>query len=251
MAGRISARWLDGANGVGGEPVRVVESGGLAAAVGSVSLGEFGEEPLQRNLEDLAWLEATARRHHGVIAGVAGRTPAIPMRLATVFHSDLGVAALLAARHEHFTEILRRVAGQAEWGLKVYLGQPGPAQNEAVPASGAGSGAAYLQRRRRELSATEDARRAAMSSAEAIHSTLARLATAAQLRSPQSAQLSGRASRMILNAAYLVAEERTSEFGAAADSMAGRHPGVVIEKTGPWPPYSFATVDPALVQQTT
>ena len=54
---------LAGVTGVAGEPVRAVASAGLVAVVGTVSLSEFGQEPLQRNLEDLDWLAATARAH--------------------------------------------------------------------------------------------------------------------------------------------------------------------------------------------
>jgi hypothetical protein len=48
---------------------------------------------------------------------------------------------------------------------------------------------------------------------------------------------------MMLNAAYLVAQDRSREFAAAADRLAGQHPAVRLELTGPWPPYSFAAVD--------
>ena len=57
-------------------------------------------------------------------------------------------------------------------------------------------------------------------------------------------ELSDQAARMVLNAAYLVQPERSREFAATADRLAGQYPAVRIELTGPWPPYSFATVDP-------
>jgi hypothetical protein len=82
--------WLRGASGVGGQPVRTVAAAGLTAAVTSVCLAEFGEEPLRRNLENLAWLEAAARKHHHVIEIIARHAPVIPIRLATVYRSDEG-----------------------------------------------------------------------------------------------------------------------------------------------------------------
>jgi hypothetical protein len=45
---------------------------------------------------------------------------------------------------------------------------------------------------------------------------------------------------MILNAAYLVADDRDGDFAAAVDSLAAGHPALRLEITGPWPPYSFA-----------
>ena len=52
---------LPGLTGVAGGPVRLIDADGLTAVVSNVSLAEFGEEALRRNLENLAWLEAVAR----------------------------------------------------------------------------------------------------------------------------------------------------------------------------------------------
>lgn len=244
-AGPIGPGTLDELTGVGGQPVRAVEAAGLTAAVTPVNLDEFGEEPLRRNLEDLPWLEAVARAHHHVIAVLSRRTPVIPVRLATVYRDEAGITELLVSRRAHFTGALERVSAKTEWGVKVYLA-PLPSEAPEPVAGGtlaAGSGTAYLLRRRRRLSAAENARRAAAASAEDIHATLAGLASAAQLRPPHGAQLSGRSIPMILNAAYLVPDDRAGDFGTAAGHLAARHPAVTIERTGPWPPYTFTAVD--------
>ena len=48
---------------------------------------------------------------------------------------------------------------------------------------------------------------------------------------------------MVLNAAYLVADERAGQFVAAVSELAARHPAVQLALTGPWPAYSFAAPD--------
>ncbi len=62
-ADSIDDSQLAGITGVAGEPVRTVVEAGLGAVVGTVSLSEFGQEPLQRHLEDLDWLTVVARAH--------------------------------------------------------------------------------------------------------------------------------------------------------------------------------------------
>lgn len=254
VAHRIDDDWLDAVAGVDGGPVRAVTTAGLAAAITPVTLDEFGEEPLRNHLEDLSWLDATARAHHQVIEMIARHGPVVPMRLATVFHDDSSVADMLTHRRDGFAAVLHQVAGQVEWGVKVYAAGPqnapdgsvaGPAGHaqRAAPDVAASPGAAYLRRRREALSATEGNRRALLASADAVHVALGSQATAAQLRPLQAPQLSGQAARMILNATYLVGQERTEAFAATADRIAGQHPAVRLELTGPWPPYSFATVD--------
>jgi hypothetical protein len=43
----------------------------------------------------------------------------------------------------------------------------------------------------------------------------------------------------IANEAYLVARADVAEFRAAVASLAADTPGVRVEVTGPWAPYSF------------
>ena len=73
-----------GLTGVGAAPVRVIVHGGLGAVVSTVDPLHFSEEALQRNLEDLSWLAATARAHHAVVDAVWQHRPVAPLRLATV-----------------------------------------------------------------------------------------------------------------------------------------------------------------------
>ena len=77
-------------------PLEVVRHRGLDAVVSSMSTWtEFGEEGLQRNLEDLEWLETVARRHDDVVQLVAGTGSVAPLRLATICLDDDGVRARL------------------------------------------------------------------------------------------------------------------------------------------------------------
>ncbi len=233
---------IRGVPGIGGTPVRAVAEAGLVAVVSPVDLAEYGEEPLRRNLEDLQWLEATARAHHDVIHAVADAAPVVPMQLATVYRGDERVAAMLAERGDDFRAVLEEIRARSEWGIKVYAAGAagGSASTGASRSAGSGRpGAAYLQRRRTELSDRERERAEAASSAEDIHDEAAALAVASRLHKPQHPQLTGRSEPMILNAAYLVDDDQAAAFSATADELAGRYPSVKLELTGPWPPYSF------------
>jgi Gas vesicle synthesis protein GvpL/GvpF len=232
--------------GVGGGAVRGISAYGLTAVAGDVPLAEFGESALRRNLEDLAWLEATARAHHHVIDALGQQSSLVPMRLATVYASDDGVAAMMDERAADFRAALSRISSRQEWGVKAYAAQPpergGLAASAPARSSGAAArpGAAYLQRRRDELSSRSQARSDLLASAETIHVRLSGLAAEVRLHAPQAPQLTGVRARMILNAAYLVDDERSGEFADAVAALAREHPAARLELTGPWPPYSFA-----------
>jgi hypothetical protein len=242
-ADTVPAGPLAGVTGVAGEPVRVVEEAGLVAVVGDVDLADFGADALRRHLEDLDWLAARTRAHHAVVAAVAARGPVLPLRFASVYLGEDRVRALLTGRHDHFRAALRRVAGRSEWGVKAYVAV-GSAAGAPADRPGAESrpGTAYLRRRRADLTAREDARRAATDQAERVDDALRRLAVAGRRHPPQDARLSGKPHRMVLNGSYLVDDGRMDEFAAAVGTLARRHTGVQLELTGPWPPYSFADV---------
>lgn len=246
IAERIDATPLAAISGVGGNGVRTIAAAGLTAVAEDVPLAEFGEEALHRNMENLDWLEAAARAHHRVIDAAARQGPLVPMRLATVYSSDASVAAMLSDREADFRTVLGRISGRTEWGVKAYADQrPEAAADRPVVTAGqsrpgGGAGAAYLQRRRDQLAAQKNARRETLAGAELIHAELSRYAAETRLHPPQAPQLTGSKAPMLLNAAYLLDSTRQDEFAAAVAALAGQYPGLRVELTGPWPPYSFA-----------
>lgn len=94
--------------------------------------------------------------------------------------------------------------------------------------------------RRAQLVASRQARREALASAQDVHTTLHAVAALARLYPPQGPDLSGHTTPMVLNSAYLVADERAGEFARTVGELAARHRGVRLTLTGPWPGYSFA-----------
>jgi hypothetical protein len=233
--------------GVGGAPVRLVEDRGLAALASTVSLGEFGEEALRRNLEDLDWLESAARAHHAVVDASAASAATVPLGLATVYRSEDRVREVLRERREEFTRALSRITGRTEWGVKGYADL-----NESVTSGATGEGTAtdrpgtsYLLRRRAERHTEEEARSDVMAFAERIDGELRHIAATGRLHPPQNPQLSGHEGWMILNAAYLVDDARADDFRAAVARLADMRPDVQLQLTGPWAPYSFATEEEA------
>jgi hypothetical protein len=229
--------------GVAAERVRTIEAAGLTAVVGTVGLDDFGEAALRRNLEDLDWLETTARAHDAVVGAVARTADAVPLRLATVCTDDEHVRALLAESRCDFEAALRQVAGRAEWGVRAIADTTArPAPDVGTNAPG-GAGARYLARRRAELSSREDIERALAAEAESVHTTLLRLAAMGRRQSPTAPALAGTRAWMPLNGTYLVDRDRAREFAEAVASLDRDHERLRLELTGPWPPYSFTGIE--------
>ncbi|MGH3388169.1 MAG: GvpL/GvpF family gas vesicle protein [Actinomadura sp.] len=229
--------------GVRGESVRTVRQHGLTALVSTVDLAEFGEDALRRNLEDLGWLEDTARAHNSVAAGAAAVAVTLPMRLLTVYRNDERVREALRNRGAEFTAALDRITGRAEWGVKAYaelreLMESGPAAEDDTGTERPGT--SYLLRRRTARHTEEEARREALRCATEIDVRLGDIAVTRHLHPPQNPQLSGHEGWMVLNASYLIDDARAETFRAAVARL-GELPGISLQLSGPWAPYSFAT----------
>ncbi|MFF8828291.1 GvpL/GvpF family gas vesicle protein [Streptomyces sp. NPDC015131] len=233
----------EGAHGIGGEPPRLLRHGDLVAVVGAVPAEDFDEAPLRARLEDLDWLAATARAHDAVVAALSTVTCPLPLRLATVCRDDSGVRRLLEDGEERFVRALERLDGRVEWGVKVYAEPGAPAAPEAgqpdAPAAGA-SGRDYLRRRLQERRSRDGDWQRADAVCRRLHQELAGRAEAATVHRPQDTRLSGAAGVNVLNAAYLVDRDHSERFVELVEAVA--EPGVRVELTGPWAPYSFAGI---------
>jgi hypothetical protein len=76
-----------------------------------------------------------------------------------------------------------------------------------------------------------------------VHTALAQVSVATRRLQPQDPRLTGHEGTMTLNGAYLVAVEDTDAFLARAEELRTAHDELRIEVNGPWPPYSFATLE--------
>jgi hypothetical protein len=226
----------------------LVGQGELTAIASLVSLSEFGEEELRENLNDVEWLEEKARAHEEVLDEALARMTVVPMRLCTIYESEDHVREMLDREQVIFAEALQRLAGKAEWGVKL-IAEPG-AVDRAAAATGNqdeaeadtdSPGVAYLRERSRENRARERGGEIAEEWAANAHALLALHASEA-LRNPlQNPELSGETGEMLLNGVYLVDDEAIDAFREAVGEVNRRYgaQGARADLTGPWPPYNF------------
>jgi hypothetical protein len=232
--GVVSAKAQPEGTGIGSRPVEVVPEGDVAALVSAVPADEFGEASLRERLEDAAWLERTAREHEDTLERALAGAAVIPFRLCTIYESRDGLREFLSAHGPALADLLRRLDGRVELGVKAYFAAAAAERDEPA------SGREYLLRRQREREEAEEAGRFKTECARASHERLAAAAEEARANPPQPPELSGRTEEMLLNGAYLVRRDDGRLTDAVADlaSLYGPH-GVTYEVTGPWPPYNF------------
>ncbi|MEJ2868634.1 GvpL/GvpF family gas vesicle protein [Actinomycetospora sp. OC33-EN08] len=226
-----------GSGGVGGGELRLVAEAGLQAVVSDVEREAF--EDLDAQQEDLTWLAAVARAHHGVVEAVGREHAIAPLALATVYLDDDRVRSVLRESREGFTAVLDRITGRDEWGVKAYMRPSGASGGSGSAAERPASGAAYLRARRTALREGDAAVTEAERAADEVDAALAAIAIESRRHPPQDRSLTGRTERMVLNGAYLVDRASAEDLRALVDRLA-EGTRLDLELTGPWVPYSFA-----------
>jgi hypothetical protein len=239
-------------------PVYLLPCGPLQAVVSSVALEEFGQAQLKRHLEDMGWVEARVRNHQDVLLTLMAAGTIVPMKFCTIYRSEERVAEMVRQFQEPFLVALEYLDGKQEWSVKVYCAPEVLAKklmqtdNETPKkAASQSAGAAYLIRKKRQDAIAEEMERFCNLEVQESHDQLVQCAQEAILlplqkqEAPQVAELTSVPQRMLLNGAYLVAEEQLEAFQGTVHDLNAHYEsyGLTYELMGPWPPYSFVTID--------
>jgi hypothetical protein len=236
--GRSRRRAPSGLAGLG--KLRLLDAGrGLWLVVADAPLSRYGEASIQRGLENLTWLSRCAVAHEAVIEHCLRAPGVVPMKLFTIFDSDVSALAEIGRKRPQLDRLMRLVAGRREWGVRIRA-VPAPSRLRTVrPVSKPlSTGASYLAAKKhardtaRELAEREHAR------VNRTFATLAALAVDARRHPPVAG---AEHTRLILDAAFLVGTRAAAGFRALTRRVArdlGRN-GYGVEVTGPWPPYNF------------
>lgn len=232
---------IEAGRDVGGD-VGVVDVGPLRAVVREVDVADYEGDRLEQHLQDPSWLESAVRDHEHVVEQLLGDGPVVPMQFGSIFSESSGLESMLSTNASQLEALLERVRGREEWGLKVRV-DVAAAARDLVTSPAPTGGRAYLERRREEQQAGERVAEHAASVAEDVHRALRELADDAATLAVRATPGPG---TVVLNGAYLVPERSRDAFFARADELE-RELGSAfrLDLSGPWPPYSFTSVDVA------
>jgi len=230
-------------------PVERICSGQLAAVTSRVGLDQFdlnrfrGETP-----QDAQWLSRVAVRHNEIVAGACACPPVIPLRIGTVFRSR---ASMVAKMREHQPTLLQHLlclGDRQEWAGKLYASKPTVPDAPTRPApvalhakSGLSKGAHYLERKRADYQRRSEMRASLPQGVSAVESALKERADECRRVRTLPAHARWRREKMLWNAALLISPATVYLLLSVAERVgrAARSRGLLLEITGPWPPYHF------------
>lgn len=224
----------------GGGPVHLVADGDLALLVSPLDPGQL--EVDEEDLSEDGRLATLVRGHDTVVRAAAAAGPVLPLRFGTAVPDDDAARRLLRTHADDARRLLDRIGDTREWGVRLVRRLTEPAlagPPSARPHRPDVSGREYLARRRQALHEQERAGQDAAEAADRLEKAL----------TPHVVEILRRGgsagSSLLLDLACLVSPDREAGFAAAvaelAEELDEQH--LDIELTGPWPPYSFASLD--------
>jgi hypothetical protein len=221
---------------------------GVAAVFGRVWGNEWDSADTENNLQDTDWLLPRVWQHGQVVEAVNSQSTVLPARFGAVFTSEVALEDFMALRVGEIDQFLERITGHEEWSLKSYLDleraeawltASDPELAELRNSLSANRGKRYFQEKRLHASVEKLAGKSSRSAAAGVHDQLRPLAVdVRELRLQVSTETKH---EMIRHDAWLVPQCAIDEFHGQLERLQAEHleQGLVLESSGPWPPYSF------------
>jgi hypothetical protein len=194
----------------------------------------------------MQWLMPKMIRHEAIIEAVMRVSPVLPARLAALFPSLEALERFFAIHHAAIESFLAEVENKDEWVVRGVMDRARLRQWLAAHVTGgrqasgpAAVEAGCLRQRHALASAGREVNQWMTQTLEPILNELRRCAVGSCQRC-SGAQTGGQP-QLIFNQAFLVARENLPGFRRCVESatLAHRAPGLKLQMSGPWPPYSF------------
>jgi hypothetical protein len=223
-----------------------------------VSEDEFSEENFKINLSNIQWMETHAKEHTDVISMSMENNTVIPFKFGTIFLSEDSLKKFVTDYSVSFNENFTQIKGKEEWAVKIYcniktlseqideLSEATAALEKQIRASSPGK--AYLLERKKKQLIEEETNRLCKHFGQIYFDEFKMISDSSFLNNLLPKEYTGRTDTMILNATFLVCKNKVNDFKNTSDTMVekGRNHGFSIETTGPWPLFSFVTINEQL-----
>ena len=226
------------------------EADGVHAVFTAVNADEFSQEVIDRRAGDLEWLGAIGYRHQAVMADLMKKTAIVPLRAFTLFSSEEALRAYLKEHREQLASTLDRLNGKQEWTLRIELepskwsdaltGRVASLRELQHEIAAASPGKAFLLRKK-----LDDEKKRASHAAEDELVAEIEQAVMAKLACETVAESRQRRDGAFPQIYVLLERDEESVLQQLREELTGRyqHDGVTLALSGPWPPYTFATMN--------
>jgi hypothetical protein len=229
----------------------------IEAVVSKVSLEEFSSEAIEnKTREYLDWIKEKALAHEHIIEEAMNNNgeilSLIPMRFGTIFKEEASLKETLSNDYAKIEEVLERILHKQEWSVKAYLQDKSKferlikKQNEMIiekerEIANLPEGMAFFMEEELKEVISLELEKELNELVEDLFVCLGKYAVDLSKGKILAKELTGKDEPMVLNAAYLISEDKVEDFKNAFARL-NQHVqpnGVYLEHSGLWPVYNF------------
>ena len=215
-----------------------------------VNANEFSQQVIDSRAGDLEWLGAIGYRHQDVMADLLKKTTIVPLRAFTLFSSEEALRAYLAEHRELLAKTLARLDGKQEWTLRIELepakwseaitGRVASLRDLQSDIAAASPGKAFLLRKKLD----DEKKRASHAAEDELVGEIEQ-AILAKLGCETVAESRQRRDGAFPQINVLLQRDEESVLQELREELSAQYEqeGVTLALSGPWPPYTFATMN--------
>jgi hypothetical protein len=214
-----------------------------------VSAAEFSQDVIDRRAGDLEWLGAIGYRHQAVMMDLLKKTAIVPLRAFTLFSSEEALRSYLSEQRELLSKTLDRLDEKQEWTLRIELepakwsealnGRVASLRDLQSEIATASPGKAFLLRKKLD----DEKKRASHAAEDELVGEIEQ-AVLAKLGCETVAESRQRRDGAFPQINVLLNRDEESVLQELREELTARYQqeGVTLALSGPWPPYTFATL---------
>jgi hypothetical protein len=220
--------------GIGAEP----------AEVHTVSFKEIAAVVSDTPIEVMDATRENVLAHERVNETVMRTHTVIPMSFGTVFKTHNDIMELLRAAYDAFADVLNKMEGKLEFGLKVLWDRDAiireiEGEDEDVrrlkDEISSQKGSTYFARMQYGRLVDGALEQRSERYVSEIFERLRPVSVASRANKPIG-------DKMIMNGAFLVSRKNEAEFDAKVKEIGAKYENLTFKYTGPWPPYNFVNI---------
>lgn len=222
----------------------------FSLVLSDVNLDQYGEGIIDKQLEDMVWVEEKAKKHFDIIQNLLQFGEVIPMKFCTIFIGNKTMLQFFDNFKQEIKDALKQLKDKEEWDIKVYCDRKRfmecnmEKEKEAMKKQlgNTSKGAAYFMAKKNESNLEEKAKEKIIKIKEMLWNDLKAYAQQVHLNKNLSKQVTECDKDMILNGAFLLNKQGKEAFFDIVDKQEAilQMHNMEIKISGPWPFYNFS-----------
>ncbi|WP_216830682.1 GvpL/GvpF family gas vesicle protein [Alkalihalobacterium elongatum] len=229
----------------------------ITAVLCELDSNEFSIDSIEKNTQDPQWLTVKATHHHEIVNNLHKSCTVVPLKFCTIYSNETSLKQELQQNQEDILKLFTRFENCDGWNVKIYCQKETwlafwevhdrTVLKEKEKISQMSPGTQFLMKKKlkQKLIHTVDSHIEKV--IHQFHELLIKNSTQYTSKKIWNKQVTGKQEEMVWNGVYLVEnnDDTLNEIKKVIKQFQLNYEkqGLMIEITGPWPPYDFLDVE--------